>query len=66
MRDHPLAHKRLMLNHAFSFVDIVTFVVGETSWRSRKTVTKIGGVLREEITCCQFMAPRTARKPGTS
>ena len=35
--------KRLMLDHAFRFVDRVVFVVGENNWRSRKAVEKIGG-----------------------
>jgi RimJ/RimL family protein N-acetyltransferase len=37
--------KRLMLNHAFRFVDRVIFHVGPTNWRSRRAVEKIGGVL---------------------
>ncbi|HWX82692.1 MAG TPA: GNAT family N-acetyltransferase [Xanthobacteraceae bacterium] len=39
--------KRLMLDHAFSFVDTVIFWVGETNWRSQGAMTKIGGVKRE-------------------
>jgi len=37
--------KRLMLEHAFRFVDVVVFRVGATNLRSRKAVEKIGGVL---------------------
>ena len=37
--------KRLMLDHAFRFVDQVVFIIGETNWRSRRAVEKIGGVL---------------------
>jgi len=37
--------KRLMLGHAFRFVDRVAFIVGQDNWRSRKAVEKIGGVL---------------------
>ncbi|HET9055308.1 MAG TPA: GNAT family N-acetyltransferase [Chitinophagaceae bacterium] len=37
--------KRLMLNHAFSFVDKVIFHVGETNIRSRKALEKTGAVL---------------------
>jgi RimJ/RimL family protein N-acetyltransferase len=37
--------KRLMLRHAFGFVDRVIFVVGPSNRRSRKAVEKIGGVL---------------------
>ena len=39
--------KRLMLDHAFSFVDTVIFWVGEKNWRSQGAMKKIGGVLRE-------------------
>jgi len=37
--------KRLMLRHAFNFVDRVIFVVGSQNWRSQKAVLKIGGTL---------------------
>jgi RimJ/RimL family protein N-acetyltransferase len=37
--------KQLMLDHAFRFLDSVIFVIGETNFRSRKAVEKIGGVL---------------------
>jgi N-acetyltransferase len=37
--------KRLMLNHAFQFVDNVVFLVGPQNVRSRRAVEKIGGVL---------------------
>jgi len=37
--------KRLMLDHAFRFVERVVFVIGETNHRSRKAVEKIGGAL---------------------
>ena len=37
--------KKLMLDHAFRFVDHVVFVIGETNWRSRRAVEKIGAVL---------------------
>jgi RimJ/RimL family protein N-acetyltransferase len=36
--------KRLMLNHAFRFVDNVVFLIGPTNVRSQKAVEKIGGV----------------------
>ena len=36
--------KRLMLSHAFNFVDNVMFVVGSTNLRSQRAVEKIGGV----------------------
>lgn len=38
--------KRLMLDHAFTFVDTVIFWVGEKNWRSQGAMTKIGGVKR--------------------
>ena len=34
--------KRLMLDHAFQFVDRVLFVVGEKNFRSQKALEKIG------------------------
>jgi RimJ/RimL family protein N-acetyltransferase len=37
--------KRLMLRHAFRFVDSVVFLIGPQNFRSRKAVEKIGGVL---------------------
>lgn len=37
--------KRLMLEHAFRFVDRVVFHVGPSNWRSRRAVENIGGVL---------------------
>ncbi|HEU4794881.1 MAG TPA: GNAT family N-acetyltransferase [Pyrinomonadaceae bacterium] len=36
--------KRLMLSHAFNFVDNVIFIVGTTNVRSQRAVEKIGGV----------------------
>ncbi len=40
--------KTLMLSHAFRYVTKVFFVVGRENWRSRKAMTKIGGVLVPE------------------
>lgn len=37
--------KRLMLRHAFKFVEAVVFLVGPNNLRSRRAVEKIGGVL---------------------
>lgn len=37
--------KRLMLGHAFRFVDNVVFLIGPENRRSRRAVEKIGGVL---------------------
>jgi RimJ/RimL family protein N-acetyltransferase len=36
--------KRLMLSHAFKFVDNVIFLVGSNNLRSQRAVAKIGGV----------------------
>jgi RimJ/RimL family protein N-acetyltransferase len=43
--------KRLMLGHAFRFVDTVVFRIGTTNLRSRRAVEKIGAILtdRREI-----------------
>lgn len=41
--------KKLMLDHAFRFVDRVVFLVGKSNWRSRKAVEKIGGVFDSEV-----------------
>jgi RimJ/RimL family protein N-acetyltransferase len=39
--------KRLMLRHAFRFVDSVVFLVGAGNVRSQKAMEKIGGVLTD-------------------
>lgn len=39
--------KRLMLDHAFTFVDTVVFWVGDENWRSQGAMSKIGGIKRE-------------------
>jgi hypothetical protein len=36
--------KRLMLRHAFRFVNSVVFLVGPHNFRSQRAVEKIGGV----------------------
>ena len=41
--------KRLMLDHAFTFLDTVVFWVGEENWRSQGAMTKIGGVKRSGL-----------------
>jgi N-acetyltransferase len=38
--------KRLLLDHAFTFVDTVVFWVGEENWRSQGAMAKIGGTKR--------------------
>ena len=42
--------KRLMLDHAFQFVENVVFLIGPTNVRSQKALEKIGGVLTERRT----------------
>ena len=37
--------KRLMLEHAFRFVERVVFLIGPNNHRSRRAIEKIGGVL---------------------
>ena len=39
--------KRLMLDHAFRFVESVVFLIGPTNVRSQKAIEKIGGVMTE-------------------
>lgn len=41
--------KKLMLKHAFTFVETVVFWVGADNIRSRRAVEKIGGKLRDGI-----------------
>jgi RimJ/RimL family protein N-acetyltransferase len=41
---HNRSLKTLMLDHAFRFIDRVTFKVGVNNWRSRKAMEKLGGV----------------------
>jgi RimJ/RimL family protein N-acetyltransferase len=44
------ALKQLMLDHAFKFVNRVTFQVGRDNWRSRGAMEKLGGVyIVEEV-----------------
>jgi RimJ/RimL family protein N-acetyltransferase len=60
--------KRLMLDHAFRFVESVVFVIGATNFRSRKAVEKIGGVLTErrgQTDPQRETVVYQVRKPGT-
>jgi RimJ/RimL family protein N-acetyltransferase len=41
--------KRLMLRHAFRFVDSVVFFVGPENQRSLRAMEKIGGVRQDEV-----------------
>lgn len=47
---YNLEMKRLMLGHAFQFVENVVFLVGPENWRSQKAMEKIGGVRAGERT----------------
>jgi N-acetyltransferase len=51
--------KRLMLDHAFTFIETVVFWGGEENWRSQGAMTKIGGVKREGL----FTRQATGDKP---
>ncbi len=42
--DYNRELKRLMLDHAFRFVDRVVFIIGINNLRSQKAIEKIGGV----------------------
>jgi RimJ/RimL family protein N-acetyltransferase len=42
--DYNREMKRLMLDHAFKFVDRIVFLVGSTNYRSQRAMEKIGGV----------------------
>lgn len=46
--------KRLMLEHAFRFVERVDFRVGEDNVRSRAAMTKIGGRLSERTSVAEM------------
>ena len=41
--------KRLLLNHAFTFADMVVFWVGESNWRSQRAMEKIGATRRDGL-----------------
>jgi N-acetyltransferase len=49
--------KRLMLDHAFNFVDTVVFWVGEKNFRSQGAMTKIGGIRREGLFTRRLSGP---------
>jgi len=59
--------KRLMLDHAFRFVESVIFKIGATNFRSRRAVEKIGGVLikEEDLDSVEPVVYRI-KKPTTS
>ena len=41
--------KRLMLEHAFRFVDSVIFIIGAKNMRSQRAVAKLGAVLTDDV-----------------
>lgn len=43
------AIKKLMIEYAFQFVDVIEFHVGETNFRSQKAVEKLGAIKIGEI-----------------
>ncbi|PWU22233.1 MAG: N-acetyltransferase [Bdellovibrio sp.] len=47
--DHNRELKTLMLNYAFQHVETAYFVVGRDNLRSRKAMTKIGGLLVTDL-----------------
>ena len=51
---YNLELKRLMLGHAFGYVERVMFRVGESNWRSRRAMEKIGGRLTAAIDYSQM------------
>jgi N-acetyltransferase len=48
--------KRLMIAHALTGFDTVIFRIGETNWRSRRALEKIGGTLLERTQIAQLPA----------
>ncbi|HEY2683496.1 MAG TPA: GNAT family N-acetyltransferase [Steroidobacteraceae bacterium] len=51
------ALKDLMLDHAFRFVEQVTFEVGADNWRSRKAMEKLGGLYIAERSVSYYGEP---------
>ena len=55
--------KRLMLDHAFQWVDTVVFKIGAQNWRSRRAVEMIGAILqpdRSDAVTCVYAITRAA------
>ncbi|MFM6933118.1 MAG: GNAT family N-acetyltransferase [Novosphingobium sp.] len=52
--------KRLMLAHALGQVERVVFRVGETNWRSRRAMEKIGGRLTDAMDYTQMAGREVA------
>lgn len=47
--DYNRAMKTLMLNHAFKFVEIVVFHIGEKNIRSQRAIEKLGATMVNKI-----------------
>ena len=48
-RNYNLEMKKLMLGHAFQFVDKIVFFIGENNFRSRKAIERIGATFFARI-----------------
>jgi RimJ/RimL family protein N-acetyltransferase len=59
-RGYNRALKRLMLDHAFKFVNRVTFQVGRDNLRSRKAMEKLGGIYIGEETVAYVPGERAS------
>lgn len=49
--------KKLLLDYAFQFVDVVYFQVGAANIRSQKAMEKLGGIKHKEIEVAYFGEP---------
>jgi RimJ/RimL family protein N-acetyltransferase len=56
---HNSDMKRIMLAHAFRFVDQVIFRVGETNLRSRRAVEKLGSLLTDRTSITESASGRS-------
>ena len=59
-RGYNRALKQLMLDHAFKFVNRVTFQVGRDNLRSRKAMEKLGGIYIGEETVAYVPGERAS------
>lgn len=49
--------KKLMVQHAFTFVDVVRFHIGTTNFRSQKSIEKFGAIKVGELDIAYFGEP---------
>ena len=54
---HNHALKKIMLNHAFKYVDSVIFHIGANNIRSQKAMEKLGGIKTNEIEVAYYSEP---------